>query len=66
MSEKMYEKLKDNAYFPYFDVKKKHDMKDLSREECMQIFAKMRILHEICGSVIINYKLILRGKKYDK
>jgi len=32
----------------------------------MQIFAKMRILHEICGSVIINYKLILRGKKYDK
>ena len=23
----------------------------------MQIFAKMRILHEICGSVIINYKL---------
>lgn len=41
MSEKMYEKLKDNVYFPYFDVKKKHDMKGLSREECMQIFAKM-------------------------
>ena len=41
MSDSMYEKLKDNAYFPYFDVKKKHDMKDLSREECMQIFAKM-------------------------
>lgn len=37
MSDSMYEKLKDNAYFPYFDVKKKHDMKDLSREECMQI-----------------------------
>ena len=29
MSDSMYEKLKDNVYFPYFDVKKKHDMKDL-------------------------------------
>lgn len=41
MSDSMYEKLKDNVYFPYFDVKKKHDMKDLSREECMKRFAEM-------------------------
>ena len=41
MSDSMYEKLKDDVYFSYFEVKKKHDMKGLSREECMQIFAKM-------------------------
>ena len=43
----------------YFPIKRKLFFKNAD-------ICKMRILHEICGSVIINYKLILRGKKYDK
>lgn len=37
---KMYELLKDNPYFEYLDVKKKYDMRHLSRDECMAIFRK--------------------------
>lgn len=38
----MYEKLKDNKYFNYFEIKKKHDrdLLNLSREELLEEYAK--------------------------
>ena len=38
----MYDKLKSNRYFNYFEVKKKHDRDslNLSREELLEEYAK--------------------------
>ncbi|MBO5371524.1 MAG: hypothetical protein J6A75_02275 [Lachnospiraceae bacterium] len=38
----MYNLLKTNPYFQYFDVKKKHDLEGFSREELASLFHKER------------------------